>query len=194
MGSKQAGKPLTEVDGDQLKRHGRPCDQRKNLPKRPLLVLIRLAGLLLDRLPVRGEQEQEGPHEQTANSTVDQPQVRLRRLPPAAPGPRARVIHPPVLEFLERAAAERGGGVVEPAETIERQEHVARGRHRGEDAPHLVRVAFRQPDVLRDHRVLVPQELEVGAVDVAVEDLDRQGEDDDEEPEEQADSFTAETR
>lgn len=129
---------LTEINRDQLKRHGCPSDQRQDLPKRPLRVLVRLARLLLDRLPVRGEKEQERPHEQAADCTVDEPQVRLRRLPPAAPRPGARVVDPPVLELLEPAAAEGRGGVVQPAKAVEGEEDVARRRHGREDAAHLV--------------------------------------------------------
>lgn len=173
---------LTEINSDQLKRHRCPSDKRQDLPERPLRVLVRLARLLLDRLPVRGEQEQERPHEQAADGTVQEPQVRLRRLPPAAPRPGAQIIDPPVLELLEAAAAEGRGRVVQPAEAVEGEEDVARRRHGREDAAHLVRVALGQPDVLADHRVLAPEVLEVGAVDVAVEALDCQGEDDDQKP------------
>lgn len=77
--------------------------------------------------------------------------------------------------------------MVQPAEAVQGEEDVARRGHGREDAAHLVRVALCQPDVLAHHRVLVPQVLEVGAVYVAVEDLDGQGEDDHQEPQEEAD-------
>lgn len=74
--------------------------------------------------------------------------------------------------------------MVQPAEAIESQKDVTGGGHVRQDAAHFVRVTFCEPDVFGNHGVLAPKVLEIRPVDVAVEDFDGQGEDDDEEPEE----------